>query len=219
MDTYNEKQEMLLRLQDFQKKLNREPNANEVKPTPDGKAKSLAISFVEMTLDELFFGQWDTQNFKWQAIANEVQGSLELVVVHPVTGKFITRVGAASVIITVDKVPDSIKDNQQERNRWALDPSNKKPNALDLSFPKLKSECLKNAAQSLGKVFGRDLNRRESDQYNAPMKEISKGAFDALVKRLESGDSKALILAEANFILTEEQKEILKGCLPLKQIA
>jgi len=152
-------------LQKFQQRLHAAPFEESVEKTPDGKAKTVVISHIEMTLDELFFGQWRTENFKWSAITNEVQGSLELVVVHPVTGFEIRRVGAASIVITVDKVPDEIKYDPQLRNRWALSPENKKPNALDLAFPKLKAECLKNAAQSLGQVFGRDLNRGNTDEY------------------------------------------------------
>lgn len=151
--------------QKFTTRLNSDPPQEGIESTPDRKAQTLVISHVEMGLDELFLGHWRTQNFTWSAIANEVQGSLELVVKHPVSGWEITRIGAASVIIMVDKVPDDIKDNPQARNEWALNPSNKKANALDLAFPKLKSECLKNAALSLGRIFGRDLNRKNKDIY------------------------------------------------------
>lgn len=157
--------EQLESLQKFLQRLNSEPAHEGVSPTPDGKGMTLVISHVEMTLDELFFGQWSTRNFQWSAIANEVQGSLELVVIHPVSGREIVRTGAGSVVIMVDKVPDDVKMNPQLRNQWALNPSNKKANALDLSFPKLKAECLKNAALSFGKIFGRDLNRTIIDTY------------------------------------------------------
>jgi len=150
-------------LQKFQGRLNSEPALESVELTPDKKASTVVISHIEMTLDELFFGQWSTENFQWRAIANEVQGSLELVVIHPVTGMEIRRTGAASIVIMVDRVPDGVTGI--ERNQWALNPSNKKANALDMAFPKLKAECLKNAAQSLGKVFGRDLNRKNKDTY------------------------------------------------------
>lgn len=152
-------------LQKFQLRLNSEPPQDSLSPTPDGKAQTVTISHIEMTLDELFFGQWSTHNFTWSAIANEVQGALELHVTHPVTGQILTRIGAGSVVIMVDKVPDEIKDNPQARNQWALNGANKKSNALDLAFPKLKAECLKNASQSLGKIFGRDVNRKIRDTY------------------------------------------------------
>jgi len=143
--------------------LNAEPDPLGVESTPDKKAQTLVISHVETTLDELFFGHWRTENFKWAVLANEVQASLELVVIHPISGYELKRTGAASVIIMVDKVPDNVFGS--DRNRWALNPDNKKANAMDLAFGKLKTECLKNAALSLGKVFGRDLNRKNKDNY------------------------------------------------------
>ena len=153
----------LEQLQKFQQMLNAEPDPLGVESTPDKKAQTLVISHVETTLDELFFGHWRTENFKWSVLANEVQASLELVVIHPISGYELKRTGAASVIIMVDKVPDNVFGS--DRNRWALNPDNKKANAMDLAFGKLKSECLKNAALSLGKVFGRDLNRKNKDTY------------------------------------------------------
>ena len=160
----------LLRIQKFVSSLNNSDPISGVENTPDNKAKTLTISHVEMTLDEYFFGLWSTENFKWSVIQNEVVGSLDLIVVHPMNGMFIRRTGAASIIIQVDKVPDEIKNNSKARNIHALSPENKKPNALDMGFPKLKAECLKNAAQSLGKIFGRDLNRKQKDTFNPLLK-------------------------------------------------
>lgn len=158
----------LLKIQKFVSSLNNSDPISGVENTPDNKAKTLTISHVEMTLDEYFFGLWSTENFKWTTIQNEVVGSLDLVVVHPMNGMLIRRIGAASIIIQVDKVPDNLKG--RERNEWALNVSNKKSNALDMGFPKLKAECLKNAAQSLGKIFGRDLNRKQKDTFNPLLK-------------------------------------------------
>jgi hypothetical protein len=190
-------------LQDFQTKLNREPNPTELGKTPDGKARTLPISFIEMTLDELFLGQWETSEPTYQQVFNEVIGSMVLTVWHPITGRPIRRVGFASVVITQDK------DAQISEFT-----TTKKKNALDLSFPKLKSECLKNAAQSLGKVFGRDLNRATSDAYQPTFKQLSDLGFKALLTRVENGDWVALELAQSNFILSEIQSEILEGLKP-----
>jgi hypothetical protein len=177
--------ETMGQLQKFTQRLNAEPDPLSVEQTPDRKASTVVISHIETTLDELFFGQWKTEGFKWSPVANEIQGSLELVCIHPVTGFEIRRTGAASIVIMVDRAPENLAG--QERNQWALNPSNKKPNALDMAFPKLKSECLKNAAQSLGKVFGRDLNRKNKDVYK-PFKLPSAGELsDSMVTRLEVG--------------------------------
>jgi hypothetical protein len=190
-------------LQDFQAKLNREPNPAELGKTPDGKAKTLPISFIEMTLDELFLGQWETSEPTYQQVFNEVVGSLVLTVWHPITNRPIRRVGFASVVITQDKDATISEFN-----------ATKKKNALDLSFPKLKSECTKNAAQSLGKIFGRDLNRTQADTYNPVYKKLSDVGFKALLDRVESGDWEALELAQSNFILSEIQQDILEGLKP-----
>lgn len=190
-------------LQDFMNRLNREPEVSELDKTPDGKARTLPISFVEMTLDEIFMGQWETSEPVYQQVFNEVIGSLILTVWHPVTNRPIRRTGFASVVITQDK-DAAIADFN----------NTKKKNALDLSFPKLKSECVKNAAQSLGKVFGRDLNRKKTDNYNPVYKKLSDVGFKALLDRVETGDWEALELAQSNFILSELQNDILEGLKP-----
>jgi hypothetical protein len=204
-----QKRDALIQVQDFQAKLNKEPDQMELDRTPDGRAKTLPISFVEMTLDELFLGQWGTRSFTSKLIANEVVGEIELWVIHPITGREITRTGAASIIIQVDKAPDTLEGKL--RNEWALDPSNKKPNALDLGYPKLKAECLKNAAASIGKIFGRDINRKKSDVYQPTLKVLSDAGFKALIERVEKGDFVALAKAETNFILTDLQREMLNN--------
>jgi len=216
---FGERELEKLLLQDFIRRLNQEPNPSEFEPTPDGKAKTLPISFVEMTLDELFLGLWETKDFKWSAITNEVQGSIRLIYTHPVTGKKYSRVGAASIIITVDSLSDKEKEemSKQARNLYALNPENKKPNALDLGFPKLKAECLKNAAQSLGKVLGRDINRKKKDSFKPPLKPISNEAFLAAVSRVEGGQLEVIALAESSFLLTDDQKTILTGAKPTQK--
>jgi hypothetical protein len=190
-------------LQDFQAKLNREPNADDLDKTPDGKARTLPISFVEMTLDELFLGQWETSEPTYQQVFNEVVGSLVLTVWHPITNRAIRRVGFASVVITQEKDAQLAEFNVT-----------KKKNALDLAFPKLKAECTKNAAQTLGKIFGRDLNRKKVDSYQAPFKTLSDTGFKSLLTRVENGDWQALELAQSNFMLSDLQNSILDGLKP-----
>ena len=187
-------------LQKFQQMLNSAPDKEGVEKTPDGKASTLVISHVETTLDEMFFGHWRTENFKWERMANEVVGSLDLVVIHPITGYELRRSGAGAIVIMVDKVPSQYAADPIERNRWALNADNKKPNALDLAFPKLKTECLKNAAVSFGKLLGRDLNRRNVDVYK-PFK--LKGTLNANkdVQYLHELIEKAKSLDDCDIIL------------------
>ena len=193
-------------LEKFLMRLNREPNPSEIAKTPDSKAYDLPISYVEMTLDELYFGLWATKNFTTKLISNEVVGELELEVFHPITQTWISRIGSAAIQIMVDKVPDGMSG--QERNQWALNAANKKPNALDMSYPKLKAECTKNAAKTLGKIFGRDLNRRDKvDTY----KPVIIGSENSKVKTVERAISLGNIQEAKNLMalfpdLSEEKK-------------
>lgn len=161
-------------IEEFTKLISQAPDKDGVKKTPDGNAETLVISYIESKLDEIYLRQWGASDVHVQQIGNEILVWLTLWVIDPQTKMKIERPGFAAVVITVDAVPDSLKWNQsdpqnvqnekkRERNQWALDMSNKKPNAMYLSFPKAKSMAIKNAAQSLGVIFGRNLNRKFED--------------------------------------------------------
>lgn len=180
-------QKFRIALQNFNARLNLPPKQESIDATPDGKAYTILISHIEMTLDEMFFGLWESYDLKWAVIANEVVGSIVLEVVHPVTGQKLKRQGAAAIQIMVDATPDELRENKDDtmavkmdkrrkRNQWANNPENKKSSALDMGFPKLKAECLKNAAQSFGTLFGRDINRQKRDTFNPLVKNTNKAA-------------------------------------------
>lgn len=147
----DERRAQKLDLEKFQNALNRLPNMAEVKEL--NGVKYLPISFTEMTLDELFFGLWETKDFRWQVMGNEVVGSLTLRVFHPVANVWIERTGAAATMI------------RQTAGAAISDIDKKIKNALEMDFPHLKADCLASAARSFGKVFGRDLNRKIEDSY------------------------------------------------------
>ncbi len=147
----NESRDKKIALEKFQAALNREPLANEVQILEG--VKYLPISYVEMLLDEMFFGLWETKDFRWQTMGNEVVGSVTLRVFHPVAEQWIERTGAAATQI------------RQIKGAAVGDFSAKIKNALEMDFPHLKADCLTSAARSLGKAFGRDLNRKLADIY------------------------------------------------------
>lgn len=118
-----------------------------------GNAKYLPIAIVETKLDELFFGLWQVRDFKYQVVANEIIGSIELGVYHPVAKTWLWRSGAGSVMI------------QQSKGSQITDIGSKIKNTLVKDFPHLKAQCLKNAALSLGPAFGRNLNRDYWDDF------------------------------------------------------
>ena len=153
--------EMFKRIADFLAKSRKTPDPKFIDKTPDGKADTLVISYIENRLDELYSGLWQTKDFKMMVVANEIIGTITLSVFHPECGVWLDREGVAAIQVMVDKVPEGITGTA--RNQWALDLSNKKPNCLQTQSGRLKAEAIKNAAKSLGVTFGRELNRRKSD--------------------------------------------------------
>lgn len=134
--------------------INTAPKKADVKiNTQANNSKYLPISMVEMELDELFFGLWQTKGFESSVIVNEIVGQIELGVFHPIAKTWLWRTGAAAVMI------------QQKRGSDITDVGAKHKNTLVKDYAHLKTECIKNAAKSLGKAFGRDLNRKDSGDY------------------------------------------------------
>lgn len=181
------------RLQAFAKLQNKEPEKEKLQEHPVAKgAFYLPISYIEMTLDELYFGLWKTENFRTQVIANELTGIIELSVFHPVIKQWITRTGTGATQIMVDKFPEeypqqATKEQKEaynlRRNQWALNLDNKKPAALEMGgITALKADCVKNAALSLGKYFGRDVNRLHKDTYQP----LIGGDYAASIKSLRA---------------------------------
>lgn len=143
--------EIVHKLDEFVSKLSAEPVSGEVKINKfANNAKYMHISAVESKLDYIFHGLWKVTNFEYTVVANEIIGSLQLHVFHPVAGVWIERTGAASTMI-------------QCKSGTSIGIENKIPNTLTKDFPKLKTECIRNAAKSLGRVFGRNLNREFED--------------------------------------------------------
>jgi len=146
-------------LQNFQKALHKQPPKDEIMVnTHAGNSNYIPISFVEMKLDEMFFGLWQTKNFTTKIVANEIIGEIELHYFHPVARMWLCRIGAAGTMIQyVSKAKGGSGDITNVRDKI--------PNTLVKDYPHLKAECIKNAARTLGKWFGRDLNRELEDKY------------------------------------------------------
>lgn len=150
------------KLEGFSQKLHEEPHVKDVRINKlANNSRYIPIGVIETKLDELYFGLWQIRNFRWSVVANEIVGSLELGVFHPTAKMWIWREGAGSVLI------------QQKKGSDITDIGSKIKNTLQKDFPHLKSECLKNAAKSLGPIFGRDLNRDDDDVYEPVTEEIA----------------------------------------------
>jgi hypothetical protein len=87
-------QAFFARLQKFMEIVNGEVETDKLQEHPIvAGVKYLPISHMEMALDEVFFGQWKTDNFTWTVVSNEVCGSIQLSVFIENRGKCHTDYG------------------------------------------------------------------------------------------------------------------------------
>ena len=135
------------KLEAFQKMLNKQPPNDAIKE--HRQVKYLPISYHESTMDRLFFGLWSSEVVQSIRELNEITCVVKVTYTHPVTGRDYCKTGVASVQI------------MQESNTKITDfAMHKKPNALQTCLPKARAEAFKNATQQIGKIFGRDLGRK-----------------------------------------------------------
>lgn len=155
----------MVALQRFQSLLNQDvPDSFLV--DGQGGQLTLPIAYVEDMLDAFFLGCWSIENFRFQVIANELVGSLDLVVRYPFMD-FERRLSG----VAASKI--------RQRKGADLDDINAKlKNALEMDAPRLKAMCLKNAAANLGQMFGRNVNRELAP--DEPLAIIRKPATDLL---------------------------------------
>jgi len=107
------------------------------------------ISVTEELLDFLFPGCWSFEFRKTELIANEVCTDGELVITAPGYNRRLWGCGAAMMLMQKDSA--------------ITDLDKKIKNTLVKDYPHAKAEALRNAAKSLGPIFGRALNRKNED--------------------------------------------------------
>jgi hypothetical protein len=141
-------------LEQFNAMLNAPPEAHEIAINKAANnSKFVPISFVQMKLDKFFMGLWRTRDFRYSVVVNEICGSITLEYYHPFAKCWITREGSAAVMI------------MQKSGSDISDVNAKIKNTLQKDLPHLMASCIVSAAKTIGKTFGRDLNRKDEDDY------------------------------------------------------
>lgn len=173
------------KLEKFRFLMDQKPEKEFVKEHPWIKgALYIPISHIEGLMDTFFFRQWGTRNFRSERIENEMVSSMDLWYFDPVTEREITRVGVAAFQIPVLHLENEEREemDQKELNGYAIDIDfNKKANGLESVYAIMKEYCFKNACKSIGRIFGKDLNR---DIVHIPV-QILVDNLDSIKKALE----------------------------------
>ena len=145
-----ELEEKRVRVENFLQKMHQSPAPKTVKQNKyAGNSSYLGVSQLEMEIDKFYLGIW---NFipvgqGSQVLVNSVTYDGILEVFHPVLGIWIKRAGTGAVPIQI------VKDTGLPQDK-----------SIQKAVGAAKSMAFKNACKSLGKRFGRDLNRVAGDE-------------------------------------------------------
>lgn len=135
---------------EFLQIVNQEPPAKFIRNHPLASGvKYIPIEIIEMMLTKLF-QRWRVEVLREGQVLNAVKVTVRLHYLHPITKEWDFQDGIGAVAIQVDK------------GKNASDLGAIKANAIMLGLPAAKSFAIKDAAEHIGKVFGRDLNRKEA---------------------------------------------------------
>lgn len=186
---------------DFTTALNMPPLKSEIAINSQANnSEYIPIGIVQNKLDEMFQGLWKTEKFTTEVYQNEIIGSIELHVFHPEAQCWITRIGAASVMVQTAKgTTDKIK------------------NTLVKDYPHLLSECLKSAAKTLGASFGRNLNKVVVDEYQPiPTEGVEFDEITAVERAIMESNTKEEVISLYNGLVHLKENKQIKKAVQLK---
>jgi len=150
-------------IEQFQMFLNKAPAKGEIKTNQyAGNSQYIPIAVIEQRLDEMYAGLWSVDTCQIQVIANSVVCTLCLKVMHPIAKMILRRSGVGAIPIQLNK-------GESEMSFSTI-----KSDAIRKNAPAAKSQALRNAAQSLGAIFGRNLNREDIADYQPISEQVEK---------------------------------------------
>lgn len=132
--------------------------------------KYLPIEFVEFLLTKIFF-RWRVEIKKTQLIGNSVTMEIRLHYFNPVLDEWEWQDGVGATPLQTDHGAGAIEFNKIKNN------------AVMLAAPAAKSYAVKDAAEQIGAIFGKNLNRADKISYDS----LSENpAFKAKESKLET---------------------------------
>lgn len=131
---------------------NCEPPSTWIEKHPYANVSYLPISKIEFLLTKIF-NKWWVEIRDSKLIANSVSVTVRLYYRNPITGdtEFQDGIGAQPL--------------QTDQGRGTTDFDAIKSNAVAMALPSAESYAIKDAAEKLGKLFGKDLNRKDTMNY------------------------------------------------------
>lgn len=184
------------KLNDLQVRLNQEPPAKWVK-TNDlaNKSKYLPIDKVEYLLTALFVKWWvEVKDFK--VVANSCAVHVRLYYVDPITGETLFQDGVGAAPMQTDK------------GAGAVDFNHIKNAAVQMALPAAETYAIKDAAEKIGRIFGKDLNRKDLMAYDSLVGRFQEIKEDPATQRIMLLISKATSKTELEKLRPHLNKDV-----------
>jgi len=135
--------------------LNAPPNPNWIKDHPYAKGvKYIPIERIEWLLTRIFI-RWNVELKSAQLFANSVVVIIRLYYHDRLSDNLLWQDGIGACPLQTDQGAGAIEFNKI------------KSNAIMLAAPAAESYAIKDAAEKIGKIFGKDLNRKDEIGYSS----------------------------------------------------
>jgi hypothetical protein len=151
--------------------LNQEVPAKWIKHHPTAKVKNdkgesvplpyIPIDKVEFLLTKIF-QDWEVEIIREGVMFQSIYVTIKLTVTNPLTGEKKHQYGVGACPVQTDS------------GKSAADLAAIKSNAVQLALPAAESYAIKDAAEKFGKLFGKDLSRRDTLAFSASYMENKK---------------------------------------------
>jgi hypothetical protein len=171
--------------------VNQNPTESWLKKQFQGNGKYLPIDKVEFLLDAIF-QEWKVEVLSVNQIFNSIAVTIRLHYLSPLTGEWLFHdgVGAKGCQVNAKCAPSDMNEIKAE--------------AVQMALPSAKSFAIKDAADHIGKIFGRDVNRKDAIDYQSAYKPENEKPDDKSSERI------LLLINSAKTKLSLES--LLKDC-------
>jgi hypothetical protein len=131
----------------------------------------LSIEKVEYLMDKIF-QEWKVEVLEYRTLFNSISVSVRLHYVNPLTGQWMYHDGVGAKELQTIAASGPLKQDFSNINKGAV----------EMALPIAKTSAIKDAADHLGKLFGRDLNRKDTLEY----KQTYQRPEDSIVRAIKS---------------------------------
>ncbi len=134
--------------------LNCQPNPKWIKQNKfANNSNYIPVGVIEFLLTSIYI-KWRVEIRTVQVIANSVVATIRLYVLDPITGEWDWQDGVGASPI------------QTKSGAAATDFSQVNTSAVQMAAPAAETYAFKDAAEKLGRLFGKDLNRKDDTNYD-----------------------------------------------------